>query len=71
MRLAFVSIHDPEDPKQWSGIPFFILGELRGRGIDVEVIAPDRSQLRYRFIPQRILSKVTGASLQVDRRPLA
>jgi glycosyltransferase involved in cell wall biosynthesis len=71
MRLAFVSIHDPEDPKQWSGIPFFILGELRGRGIDVEVIAPNRSQLRYRFIPQRILSKVTGASLQVDRRPLA
>ncbi len=71
MRLAFVSIHDPEDPKQWSGIPYFILSELRRRGIDVEVIAPERSQLRYRFLPQRILSKVTGTNLHIDRRPLA
>ena len=68
MRLAFVSIHDAEDAKQWSGIPYFILKEMRRLGIDVEVIAPQRSPYRHLHIPQRILSKLTGSNLQVDRR---
>jgi glycosyltransferase involved in cell wall biosynthesis len=68
MRLAFVSIHDAEDSRQWSGIPYFILSEMRRSGIDVEVIAPQRSPYRHLHIPERILSKATGGSLQIDRR---
>ena len=71
MRVAFVSVHDAEDSKQWSGIPYFILREMRLKGIDVEVIAPQRSPYRHLYVPERILAKAMGSSIQIDRRSSA
>lgn len=71
MRLGFVSVEDPEDVRSWSGIPYFILRELRHQGVDVEVISSLKRNFRYWFTPQKIVSKLTARGLQINRHPLA
>jgi len=71
MRIAFVEIEDPEDVKTWSGIPYFILQELRRQGAEVEVIAPLARPFKYLYSVDKIVSKLTGRNIQVNRRPVA
>jgi glycosyltransferase involved in cell wall biosynthesis len=71
LRLAFVDIENPEDVTTWSGIPFFILQELRRQGVEVEVIAPLSRPFKYCFTPHKLLAKLTGKNIQVNRRPMA
>ena len=71
MRIAFVDIEDPENVTTWSGIPYFILRELRRRGVDVEVIAPLKRPFKYLFTPHKVISKVTRRSIQINRHPIA
>ncbi len=71
MRLAFVSIDDPEDVHQWSGTPHFVLNELRRQGIDVEVIGPLKRPFKYLFAPYQILARLIGKRVQIDRHEIA
>jgi glycosyltransferase involved in cell wall biosynthesis len=71
MRIEFVDIEDPEDVTTWSGIPYFILRELRRRGVEVEVIAPLKRSFKYLFTLHKFISKLTRSSVQINRRPIA
>jgi glycosyltransferase involved in cell wall biosynthesis len=71
MRIAFVDIEDPEDVTTWSGIPYFILQELRRQGAEVEVIAPLNRPFKYLFSGHKIVSRLTGRNIQLNRRPIA
>ena len=71
MRFAFVDVEDPEDVTTWSGIPYFLLRELRRQGVDVEVIAPLKRPFKYLFTPHKVVSEITHSSLQINRHPIA
>lgn len=68
MRLALVSVYDPADVNQWSGIPSFVLNELRAQVEHLEVIPPLSRSFRYWYSAQGLRSKITGNKIQIDRR---
>jgi Glycosyltransferase len=71
MRLAFVDIENPEDVTTWSGIPYFILQELRRQSVDVEIIAPLKRSFRYWFAPHKALARLSQRNIQINRHPVA
>jgi glycosyltransferase involved in cell wall biosynthesis len=68
-RIAFVSVHDPEDPHTWSGIPHAILMHLRRAGANVEVIGPLNRNARLLVFPAWITSKITRRAYHPEREP--
>lgn len=70
MKIAFVSVEDPNDPHSWSGIPFHMLGAIR-RKCPVEVIAPLHRSFRYMYVGHKILGNISHRRFQIDRQPLA
>ena len=68
-RIAFVSVHDPEDPHTWSGIPHAILTHLRHAGANVEVIGPLNRNARLLVFPAWITSKITRRAYHPEREP--
>jgi glycosyltransferase involved in cell wall biosynthesis len=71
MRIAFVSIRDPEDIRVFSGGPFHILNELRRQGVEVEVIGPLNRWFKYLYAPLYFVEKLRHKNIQIDRHPLA
>jgi glycosyltransferase involved in cell wall biosynthesis len=71
MRLAFVALDDAEDVGSWSGIPYHVLQEIRRHGLDVVVISPLERPFKYCYAPQKIVAKLSGKSIQINRHPLA
>lgn len=70
MRVAFVSIENPEDPQAWSGIPYFVLRALRAAGLDVEVIAPLDQRAKYLLAADKLIGCIRHQAVQLDRHPL-
>lgn len=70
MRLAFVSIEDPEDPHVWSGTPYFMLNAIRKQGVGVEVIAPLSQRAKYLLAPAKLTARLHNQGLHLDRRSL-
>lgn len=70
MRLAFVSVEDPEDVHFWSGTPHFALEALRAKGIEVELIAPLDRRARYLLAPLKLASRLRNHSIQYGRHPV-
>lgn len=70
MRLAFVSIQNPEDPESWSGIPYFVLKALRRQGIEVEVIAPLDQKVKYLLAAPKLMGRLSKREVQIDRHPI-
>ena len=71
MRIAFVALDDAEDVTSWSGTPHHVLQEIRRHGMDVEVISPLKRPFKYCYAPQKIVAKLSGKSIQINRHPLA
>jgi len=70
MRIAFVSIHDPQDVSNWSGTPAFILSALRRHVETLEVIGPLNQTAKYLYAPYKVIEKLRGKGVHVDRHEL-
>jgi len=71
MRLAIVSVQDPDDIKVWSGIPSCILSEIRRQGVEVEIIGPLSRWFKWLYAPLVYFMRFRNKSVQIDRHPIA
>lgn len=70
VRIALVSIGNPEDVNVWSGIPHSILQELRKQATSVHAVALSRG-FRYLYTPAKLWHRFRKTEMQLDRHPLA
>ncbi len=74
MRVALVSIGDPEVVNTWSGIPNSILRELKQQleqgGGSVHIITLNRG-FRYAYILAKLWHRLRKSQIQLDRHPFA
>jgi glycosyltransferase involved in cell wall biosynthesis len=71
MRIAFVSIRDPEDVQALSGGPFHILNGIRRQGVEVEVIGPLSRWFRCLYAPLYLAKKARHRNILYERHPFA
>jgi glycosyltransferase involved in cell wall biosynthesis len=67
MRIAYVSLLDPNDLLTWSGIPWHMLAAMRRAGHCVSLVGPLSQKLRYLYSPKKLFGNKT---LQIDRERL-
>lgn len=70
MKIAYVSLGDPLDVREWSGIPYWTVRKLRDAGHDVTVIGPLNRTMRYVYTFQKLSSRLRGNDIQLDRLSL-
>jgi glycosyltransferase involved in cell wall biosynthesis len=66
LRIGFVSIQDASDVTTWSGIPFQILSQMRAQNIDVEVLSPLSTGVKYLLAPVKLISRARKQSVTLD-----
>ena len=70
LRIGFVSFYDASDATAWSGIPYQILKHLRAHEIDLEVVSPLDSSLKYIFAPAKLIARLQGKKSNTCHFPL-
>jgi glycosyltransferase involved in cell wall biosynthesis len=70
LRIGFVSMENASDATSWSGIPFQILEHLRAQGIDVEVLSPLDSKIKYAAVPAKAFARLRGETLSLIHFPI-
>lgn len=68
MRIAFVSVLDPADVKNWSGTPYFMFEALKRSGHEVHAIAPLKSRFELvERLSQRCINAVSRTCYDITR----
>ncbi|HEY0757967.1 MAG TPA: glycosyltransferase family 4 protein [Acidisarcina sp.] len=70
LRVGFVSINDPNDVNQWSGIPYNVLQAMRTLGVRVEVYAPLSTRAKFLLSPAKALARLRHTGISLDHYPL-
>lgn len=69
MRVAIVSSHDPLNVNEWSGIPYFVMTEIRKVHSDVIIVKSMRGELYLKFskVIKYLLKKFGITKLDLSR----
>jgi glycosyltransferase involved in cell wall biosynthesis len=71
VRVAFVSLGDPDDARNWSGIPRAMRRALEAAGCAVQICAPLRDHLKWLYAPRKLAHRRYGRHFDWTRMPVA
>src|ERR1035437_5011025 len=70
MKLAFITIKDPNDIRYYRGVPFFLLSILKKQGIDVICVKNlDLNNNPFLIIKKLIYRIIVKKKFQIERQP--
>jgi glycosyltransferase involved in cell wall biosynthesis len=69
LRIAYVSVYDPQQVQHWSGSSYYLARALEQQGFEIHYIGPLRDRWAKVFKVKKLLYRLAGKNYLRDREP--